>query len=371
MNGRKAISMLGCLAALTGSVAFWSIKPLPGSVSAGTSPATRDGASVKHSTRVPGAPYRVLHIMSYDSDWSEWTLAQLDAFKESLAGVEVEYKVVEMDVRRQTSPEWKARATAEARQAIDTWKPDLVYTSDDFVQSAVVRDYVGGDIPFVFSGVNADPATYGFDQAPNVTGILEREHISQTIRLLAGIVPGVRRIAVLSDKAETWPPVIERVRALQEQLSSELGIHIVAFHTVDTYAEYQEKARACVGEADAIITLGVYTLKDHAGQNVPIETVMRWTCEEVPLPNVSFWASRVPQGLLCAMTVSARAQGSEAGKLARAILVDGKKPSDLPMEATLRGQPVVNLSVARRLGIKVPSGVLLSAKVIRKCEWEK
>lgn len=328
-----------------------------------TPPTPKQPVATPH---VGGRTFRVLHIMSYDSSWEEWTLGQFNAFKEQLAGLPIEYKVFEMDVRRNTSPEWKQKVTAEAKLLIDTWKPDLVYTTDDFVQSAVVKDYLNTDLPFVFSGVNADPAVYGFVGSRNVTGVLEREHIVQTINLLKTIVPNVQRIAVISHPGETWPPLIKRI----QQCESELPATIVTIDWVETFAEYQAKLRSYPGRVDAIITLGVVSLKDENGKVVPVNQVMRWTYEEIPLPNVSFWTNRVPQGLLCAVAISSYAQGSRAGEIARQILENGKKPSEIEIQPTLRGQPIVNLAAARKLGLKVPSTVLLTAKVVTKNEWE-
>lgn len=314
-----------------------------------------------------GRPLRVLHIMSYDSDWAEWTLGQLDAFKDAMAGVQVDYRIVEMDVRRNTSAEWKKQAIEKAKEAIDTWNPDLVYTTDDFVQGNVVSAYRNKPIPFVFSGVNAEPEAYGFTGTSNITGVLEREHIAQTVRLLVEIVPTAKRLAVISDKGETWGPVIQRIKALR----GELEMEVVTIDQVGTFADYKEKVKGYQGRADAILTLGIFNLADESGKNVPLEDVMRWTYEEVPLPNISFWASRVPQGLLCAMSVSAQAQGAAAGEIARAILVDGRAPSQIEIKPTVRGQPIVNLAVAKRLGIKIPSSVLLSAKVVKETSWKK
>jgi len=214
--------------------------------------------------------------------------------------------------------------------------------------------------------VNAAPSVYGFSGSSNVTGVLEREHIVQTANLLKSIVPTVRRIAVISDRAETWPAVIQRIR----QSESQMGLELVSVDVVDTYEQYQQTARSYIGRVDAIITLGVYSLKDPQGQSVPIETVMRWTYEQIPLPNVSFWTNRVPQGLLCAVAISSYAQGHRAGEIARQILVHGRRPGEFAIEPTIRGTPIVNLAAARKLGIKIPSTVLLTAKVVNKNEWE-
>ena len=72
-----------------------------------------------------------------------------------------------------------AALAVSARQADDLvarWKPDLIYTNDDIAQSAFAVRHLDTATPIVFSGVNEEPATYGFDRARNVTGVLEREH---------------------------------------------------------------------------------------------------------------------------------------------------------------------------------------------------
>lgn len=314
----------------------------------------------------PQRPFRILHIMSYDSSWAEWTVAQLDAFKQVLADLPVEYQVIEMDVKRNTSDAWKQQIIARTRETIDTWKPDLVYTTDDFVQTSIVPDYFNSDIPFVFSGVNGDPVVYGFSGSRNVTGVLEREHIVQTAALLRSIVPGARRLAVITDTGETWPGVIRRIQALQ----SEMRMQVVAVDVVDTFEQYKQKIASYPSQADAICTLGIFTLKDKDGQHVPFKDVGRWTFENCPLPNVSFWDSRPPVGALCAVAVSPRSQGRGAGRIARAILVDKRSPSDFPIEPSVTGEPIINLAVAKRLHLKVPSTTVLTAKVLTKLDWE-
>lgn len=344
------------------AVAWWTARPPA---------ATRASAvSMAPAPVVPAPdiqrPLRVLHIMSYDSAWAAWTLAQFDAFKAVLSDLPVEYRVVEMDVRRNTSEASKHQAIERSCRAIDEWMPDLVYTTDDFVQSSVVRHYLNSSLPFVFSGVNAEPGDYGFDRASNVTGVLEREHIAQTGNLLRQLVPTARRLAIISDTGETWPKVIQRIRDCER----EMGLIVVAADRVETYAEYQQKIRSYQGVADAICTLGIFTLKDDGGAHVLYQQVGRWTYENSSLPTISFWDSRPAVGALCAVSVSARAQGETAGQIARQILVEGKSPADFPIQPTLRGQPIINLAVARRLNIKPPSTTLLTAKVVSKCEWE-
>lgn len=114
--------------------------------------------------------WKILHIMSYHSPW-EWTDEQFRGFQAALQGLDIEYKVFQMDTKNKSSREWKEAVGAQARQLIQTWEPDLVYTSDDNVQEFVVRYYVNTALPFVFSGVNADPAVYDFRGSRNITGV--------------------------------------------------------------------------------------------------------------------------------------------------------------------------------------------------------
>lgn len=312
------------------------------------------------------ATYRVLHVMSYHESW-EWNQDQFKGFKDALSGLDVEYRVEAMDTKNNPDETWKEAKGQSIRALIDEWQPDLVYTNDDDAQNYVARHYVGSAIPFVFSGVNATPAKYGFTGSPNITGVLEQEHSLQTIRLLRQIVPDVRRIAVIVDQGPTWPGVIER---LQQALAADHEVEIVAVDTIKTFAGYQRKILAYQDKVDALGILGVFGLKDEAGNNVPYQHVLRWTAENSTLPDFSFWGDRPELGTLCAMRVSGLAQGNGAGKMARAILLGEQQASDFPMEPTLKGEPVISLARARKLGIPVPTSLLLNARVITNFRWD-
>ena len=93
--------------------------------------------------------------------------------------------------------------------------------------------------------------------------------------------------------------------------------------------------------------------------------------ENSRLPDFSYWLDRVSYGTLCAVSVSAVAQGQDAGKLARGILVDGKSPSSFPTLSTAKGEPIVSLARAKQLGITPTSDVLLTARVITKYKWNE
>ena len=251
---------------------------------------------------------------------------------------------------------------------IETWKPDLVYTNDDTAQEYIIKEYVNTDIPFVFSGVNALPEKYGFTGSQNVTGVLEQEHFVQTMRLLKEIVPGVKRIVVIVDASPMWDPVVERMQQQQAQLPD---VEFIRWDVIDTFKEFREKVTEYQTTADALGLLGIFHFKDEKGDNVPYQEVLRWVAEHSNLPDFAYWKDRIKYGTLCTVTVSGYEQGLAAGKIAKGILVEGKSPSSYPMVPTLKGELVISLARAQKLGLKVESDVLLTAQVIETFEWEK
>ena len=305
--------------------------------------------------------------MSFDSPW-RWTDGQVSGFKAGLGEVQAQFRVFQLDTKHNKTPEARARKGQEARALIDALKPDLVYTSDDDALDLVTRHYAGSALPFVFSGVNKDLADHGLAAATNVTGVLEREHFTQSVNLLQRMVPQAKRLAVICDLAPHWAPVIERIRDKMAELP---GTTLVAVDRVKTFAEFQERVLAYPEVADAVVYLGIFTLTDPQGATVPYQEVQRWTVEHSRLPEISFWIDRIFHGVLAAVTVSEWEQGVAAGRLARAILIDGQAPSELPIRPTLKGHPAINLARARQLGIAVSSTLLLSAEVVTDFEWSK
>lgn len=313
-----------------------------------------------------GTGLRILHVMSYHSPW-RWTDGQFEGFKAGLGDVRAEYRVFQLDTKKHSDGAGKAERGRQARALVDSWRPDLIYTSDDDAQELVTRHYLNTPVLLVFSGVNKDPGHYGFDKAANVAGVLEREHFSESVKLLKDIVPSLKRLVVVLDDAPMWEPVVARMKAA----ALPPGVAIVAWETIRTFAEFKERMAAYPGMADGVALIGIFNFKDGRGANVPYQEVLRWTAENSTLPDLGFWADRVHFGTLAAVTVSEREQGLAAGRLARRILVDGQVPARLPMLPTTKGVPVISLARAKKLGIRLRSEQLLTAEVITRFEWDK
>jgi ABC-type uncharacterized transport system substrate-binding protein len=356
---RKTIAIIAVLLVIgIGlSVGIWYQQNLPKKI------------SEKPATNASEKTFKILHIHSYHEEW-EWVRDQDKGFNDQLGGLNVEHKAFYMDTKRKSAEADKQEAARQAKELIDTWKPDLVFTTDDNVQVLVARYYVNSSIPFVFSAVNAEPDAYGMRGSTNNCGILEREHSVETINLLRQIVPTIKKIAIITDTDRTMPPIIDRTKI---RVANEIpDVQIVSVDIVKTYDEYQQKMKGYDGTADAVIHLGDHTYLDVKNNtNVPFDVAERWAVENSRLPDASFWEDRVSTGgLLAGIAISGYEQGKGAGIMARKILIDGASPQTLGFTQTYKGQPVINLARAKDLGVNITSSLLLSAKIYEKFSWE-
>lgn len=322
-------------------------------------------AMAQQQTAQSKQPLRILHVMSYHSPW-RWTDGQLDGFKSGLGENLAEYKVFQLDTKRKSDAVQKNQSGKKARGLVGTWRPDLIYTSDDDAQDLVTKYFLNSKIPQVFSGVNESPEYYGFDKSSNVTGVVEHEHFTESVRLLKGLVPKMKRLVVVLDDAEMWGPVVLRMKAARLPPD----VSIVGWETIKTFAQYKERVSAYPEIADGIALIGIFNFKDQSGKNVPYQEVLRWTAENSRLPDLSFWMDRVNYGTLAAVTVSEREQGVSAGRLARKILIEHQAPNSLPIVPTTKGLPAISLARAKKLGIGIESSQLLSAEVVTKFQWD-
>lgn len=355
------------IVALTGTIVlisiflFWEFKSL--AVSADSNALRGIISSPRQAAaRDVRKQYKVFHIMSYHSPW-EWTDRQFEGFKAALGDMDVEYSVMQMDTKRKSGEKWKQEKAEEIRKAVDAFGPDLIFANDDDAQRYVAKYYVNSEIPIVFSAVNADPAEYGFADAKNVTGVLEKLHYVPTVRLLEKLVPRVKKVAVISDTGTMWPAMMEEMKRQQDQFPD---IEVVSYDVIPTFEEFKLKVLGYQNKADAIGFFGVFEFRDENGENVPMENVLKWLQEYSSLPDFSFWEDRVFKGTLCSVAVSAYEQGYRAGVYACDILLGTKSPAELPMTATERGVPLINMETAKRLGIEPSDDTLKLVKTMEE-----
>lgn len=302
---------------------------------------------------------RVLVVHSYHEFQKGHVVEMTQGIEEAFVDSGVKMKYVHMDTKRQADLAWKKEAGRMATRVMEAFGPDVVIAMDDNAQAFFVREnYTRKQAPaFVFGGVNADISTYGFPSR-NVTGVLERPNIKESIELLLKIVPGIKKILMLSDKSKTTDYFIEYCKTL------DLPVEVIAYEQPLTLDEWKANVQKYKDRADAV---GVYvsrTVKEGKSY-VPEAKLIDILTLEGRLPTVGFFDTAANAGVLCGISVSMKEQGYVAGRMARKIL-EGKPPSDFTIEPTQRGRIQLNLKTAEKLGIDIEWNIISKADVVVK-----
>lgn len=301
--------------------------------------------------------YKVLVVMSY-SDQNPWC-------KEIRQGIEAafdkndEIRFFYMDTKRNP-----AGGEEKARQAYELYRdfqPDGVITADDNAQSMFVVPYLKNKVstPVVFCGVNAKPESYGYP-ASNVTGVVERLHIRESLTFAQQLLPDIKRIGYMQKDSPSG-------RLIVEQSKEEMASYPVQSFEVRLSANLAEARKIAeeFGETtDAIFFDNLEGLPDDQGTSHGDRELLPLMAQISGKPIISNNLYHVEYGSLCAVIKSGQEQGGVVAKmLLRAF--EGTSVADIPIQENLKGQPIINISVLEALGITPKPVVLKGVKMLR------
>ncbi len=304
---------------------------------------------------------KVLLVHSYHTGYP-WVDSITAGVEKGLKGSGVSLEIFYMDTKRKTSAEWKVESGNLAKAKVEEFQPDVVITADDNAQAFFAKDYAGkADAPqFVFCGVNAEAAKYGYP-AENVTGILERPHFAQTLKMLLGISGDIKKIALLTDHSPTSDAVLGYLKTLESPLE------IVSIDQPATIAEWQEVVTRYQSTVDAFGVYNYHTVASVKGaESMEAKEVMAWTVANNGKPTFGLLPFGVEDGLLCGVVESGEDHGLESAKLALQIL-DGNKAGDYPIKTAEEGAVLLNVATAEKMNLEIPYELVETAdRVIEK-----
>ena len=215
-------------------------------------------------------------------------------------------------------------------------------------------------IPTVIATVT-DPVTLEYAVSlrrpgKHITGVTtaNAELIGKRLQLLTEIVPGTRRVGTFIDQ-ELLASCVEEMN-LMEKAATQLGLTIiripVTFASLDLEAAMK---RALAAKVQAVITAPMTSNHDATDQIAAITAKYR-------LP----FMHDVPQ--LAGQSLAVYGPDFEdifrrAGHYAARIL-KGEKPEVMPIEEPREFKLIINLKVAKSLGLVVPGAALLRANEV-------
>lgn len=293
---------------------------------------------------------RIFHLDSYFKGYgiSDDTGAGL---RSVLRDRPVQVQTFFMDTKRHSGDAEVKDAVTRARAAIEAFQPDVIVASDDAaVKYVVVPYYKDGPIPVVFCGVNWSAEPYGLPTA-HVTGMVEVVPVLEAIELARKYFPNLRRLGVLSEDS-----LSERNnKALLEPKYRALGLEVTYVMAAD-FATWKREFERLQGTVDALYLPTHGAVKDwnDAEAAAFVRTHTR-------RPSIATDDFMTPYALL-GLTKTQLEQGEWAARTALEIL-DGRKPSDVPVVRNRRRIAYVNTTLAAALRF-VPGPELQGAKTV-------
>jgi ABC-type uncharacterized transport system substrate-binding protein len=315
------------------------------------------------------AGQRVFIVYSYHSDYF-WQQDEDQGIKKALNGMEVIFGSYCLDSKKHQAQEWLDQQVKICLEKIEVFQPDVIITCDDNATKTIGRAFFKQKIPVVFLGLNGEPEFYGLVEpgkrqhpGENITGVLERHYYQDATTLLQTILLAnnlkVKNLDIITDDSYTSTTLLKSLREEPWETPWEL----VFLPQAKTFTQYKEQILGVNQTGHVAFIYNLETLKNN-DHHVSDMDVVAWTSKHLAMPAVAFHEYYLGKGAaLCGVVVRGRTQGYYAGLKVKQIL-GGVSAGEIPMDRPPKGTVVLNISVAERLGIKIPLEILLSADIV-------
>lgn len=281
----------------------------------------------------------------------------LDALEKGIQEVVLDkYPEAQFDLQNANG---EVSTAASIAQKFKTSKVDLAVGIATPTAQALVQNLV--DVPVVFSAVT-DPVGAGLVTSlesgeGNVTGISDMIPVFDQIKMLKDVV-GIKTLGHVYSSGEANAVVLAE---MAKEACEELGIEFIGT-TVTNSAEVKQATQAIVDRSDAL-----YVTTDNTV--VSALAALLDVAEQKGVPVFTADPTSVSEGeILISWGFDYYKMGRASGRLVLEIL-DGADPADLPVRFMTDAQDIdlyINLDVAEKLGISIPSNLQKDAATLIK-----
>jgi ABC-type uncharacterized transport system substrate-binding protein len=300
-----------------------------------------------YTTAQAAALPRCLYVSSYHAgyEWNDGIERGMDAVLQGKCEVKKFY----MDGKRHLDEAFAKAKALEARELIDTWKPDVVIAADDSASKYLIMPYFkNAAVPVVFCGLNWTAEPYGYPYR-NATGMIEVGPIEPLSAEVRAAVKNARRGVFLSASDLTQHKEFDEIRKMYKNIGIDM-----TFTVARTMAEWEAGFTAAQNQSDFLLI----------GNNAGItgwdnERARRYVHEHGRRFIVTYHEWMAPYAMLTMAKIPAE-QGEWSGKVALLIL-GGTPPSRIPIVANRRWNMFVNLPLLEKAGFKLSPEILRRA----------
>ena len=294
---------------------------------------------------------KILYIASYHTAKEEWSAGIKAGIESTLASrSDIILKTHDMDTRLAKSEDEKKQAALLAKQVIESWRPDVVITSDDNAAKYLIQPYYqGAALPFVFCGLNWDATIYDLPYS-NTTGMVEVQLIRELIDHLTPYARGNRVGTLRGDTLSN--------RKEQVHFEKHVGFGMESRY-VTNIKQWKEKFIKLQDEVDLLILGSIRALET---EHIPMGELAKFVQENAKIP-LGAYDEFMKEIALVTLSTIPEEQGQWAAGQALKILA-GTPPSEIAIVKNKKATRHLNMKIARRLGIRFPIEMLEASHLV-------
>lgn len=214
-------------------------------------------------------------------------------------------------------------------------------------------------IPVLFSAVT-DPVNSQLVKTMdkvegNVTGTTDATPMEKQLGLFQKIDPKIKKVGIIYNTSESNSEIQV---ANAKEIGAKLGLEIRAVG-VNNINDIPQAVNSMISKVD-----GFYTITDNIVASAI--NLISMAANERGMVTVGAEEAHVKGGILLTDGLSYYELGRQTGRMAKEILVDGKKPEDMPVETLANTTKVVNEKTMKNLKLNKELPVFEGAEFIEQ-----
>lgn len=311
-----------------------------------------------HATNVMAAEFKVLVVMSYEAS-NPWVMEIREGI-DSVLRTSSEITYFHMDTK--VSPAGGAKKGEEAYALYQRLQPDGVIVADDDAQAMFTVPFLKDKVrtPVMFNGVNDSAAKYGFP-ASNVSGILERAHVRESLAFAKQLIPSIQTVCFIANDVSAG-------RALRAQVGEEKATYPVkvgTFHLVKNTREINAIAKNKSAACDTILVDSLEGIVDDAARPLNNKEVLEALSKVYAGPILGGNRYQVEQGAWAAVVKTGHEQGETSAEMLLKAM-RGAPVSKIPVVSNVQGQRVINVTAIEAHEVVLKPNILRGATLVRQ-----
>lgn len=214
-------------------------------------------------------------------------------------------------------------------------------------------------IPVLFSAVT-DPVNSQLVKTMdkvggNVTGTTDATPMEKQLGLFQKIDPKIKKVGIIYNTSESNSEIQV---ANAKEIGAKLGLEIRAVG-VNNINDIPQAVNSMISKVD-----GFYTITDNIVASAI--NLISMAANERGMVTIGAEEAHVKGGILLTDGLSYYELGRQTGRMAKEILVDGKKPEDMPVETLANTTKVVNVKTMNNLKLNKELPIFEGAEFIEQ-----